>query len=306
MTRRVLAAAGLLGLLLSAPRSSGEGTAAGPSPPVFGAGVALVRVDAIVLADGNRVVSDLAEADFEIDEDGQRQAPSLFLRRELPLSVVLMLDASASVQDRLAFTKAAAVAFIEALRPEDEASVVEFTDRVRVLQPATSDRAALRRAVDQVQAGGTTGLYNALYATLVGLPEGSSRDAELRRRAVVLLSDGEDTASLVWEEQVLELARRREAGIHVIDLRPRGEANRSARLLRALSDESGGEFHGAVATGELAAVYARVGEALRGQYTIGYLPSQPAAEGRWRRVEIRIRGRKGLSVRHRAGYYATP
>jgi Ca-activated chloride channel family protein len=275
-----------------------------PALPTFGAGVELVRLDVSVLS-GSRFVTDLQERDLEIYEDGQRQVPSSFSRRELPVSLALLLDASSSIADRLPLAQAAAVGFLETLGPRDEASVIEFNDRVRVLQPYTSDREALRRAVGLVSAGGSTGLHNALYTTLKTLPD-ETRDAELRRRAIVLLSDGEDTASLVWEEQVVELARRREAAIHAIDLRPRQDADRSARLLRVLSRESGGEVHHPGSIRDLDEVYSRIAEELKSQYAVGYVSSNPAQDGRWRRIEVRVRGRGDLRVRHRTGYYAVP
>jgi Ca-activated chloride channel family protein len=276
-----------------------------PAPPDFGSAVDVVRLEVSVLLSDGRVVTDLGADDFEIYEDGERQAPALFVRRELPLSLVLVLDSSASIASRLSFSKAAASGFLDALRPGDEASVVAFDDRVRVLQPPTSDRSALRRAVDEVAAGGSTALYNTLYTVLRSLP-GAPPDAELRRRAVVLLSDGEDTSSLIWEEQVVELARRREATVHVIALRPRDEDTATARLLSALSRESGGEVHYPASARDLDAVYSRIGEELKNQYTLGYVSSRPVHDSRWRRIEVRVPGRRGLHLRHRTGYYSVP
>ena len=292
----------LAGILFSA--ALGGGQEQPPRLPTFGAGVELVRLDVSVLS-GNRFVTDLEQRDIDIYEDGQLQVPASFSRRDLPVSLDLMLDASASIADRLALAQAAAVGFLDTLGPQDEASVTEFNDRVRVLQARTADREALRAAVGRISAGGSTALLNALYSTLKAVPD-PARDAELRRRAIVLLSDGEDTASVVWEEQVLELARRREAAIHVIDLRPRREDGRSARLLRVLSQESGGEVHHPGSIRDLERVYSRIAEELKSQYAIGYVSSRPTQDGRWRRIEVRVRGRGDLRVRHRTGYYALP
>ena len=113
----------------------------------------------------------------------------------------------------------------------------------------------------------------------------------------MLVSDGEDTSSLVWEEQVLELVRRREATIHVIALNRESDAsNRSARLLRLLSAESGGEVHHPASIRDLDSVYSRIGEELRSQYTIGYVSSNPASDARWRNdraAGARAQGRSG-------------
>jgi Ca-activated chloride channel family protein len=268
--------------------------------------VEVVRLDVTVLGRDGRFVTDLGQGDFELYEDGQRQALTSFVRQELPVSLVLLLDASISVADRMPLAQAATTRFVQALRPDDQVRVTEFNDSVAVLQDSTSDRDALRAAISKVSAAGATALYNALFVTLKGLPP-ASFGTQLRRRVIVLVSDGEDTASLVWEEQVLELVRRREATIHVIALRRESDAsNRSARLLRLLSAESGGEVHHPESIRDLDSVYARIGEELRSQYMIGYVSSNPARDARWRAIELRVRGRKDLQVRHRTGYYAVP
>jgi Ca-activated chloride channel family protein len=277
-----------------------------PPALTFGSEVGVVRLDVTVVQPDGRFVTDLREADFEILEDGARQAVASFLRQELPVSLVLLVDASISVADRMPVARAATKEFAGTLRPDDEVRVVAFNDGVSVLQELTSDRQALRRAIEGISAGGATALYNALYSTFKTLPPAFS-DGRLRRRVIVLLSDGEDTASLVWEEQVLELVRRREATVHVIALRRESDAsNRSARLLRLLSLESGGEVHHPGSIRDLASVYERIGDELRSQYTVGYVSKNPAKDGRWRRIELRVRGRKDLQVRHRTGYYAVP
>ena len=274
--------------------------------PSFGSEIRVVRLDITVVGRDGRFVTDLASKDLEILEDGQPQAADTvtFIRRELPVSLVLLLDASASMSDRLSLAQAAAAGFLERLRPEDMASVVEFNVATNVLQEMTPDRAVLRQAVERIAAQGPTALYNALYTTLMRIPK-PQLESEVRRRAVVLLSDGEDTASLVWEEQVLDLARRREATVHVIALGTRGESNRSVAFLEMLARESGGEIHRPGSIGDLADVYARIGEELRSQYTIGY-QSAAVQDGRWRRIQVRVRGRRDLQVRHRLGYYAAP
>lgn len=274
--------------------------------PTFGSDVEMVRLDVTVVDRGGRFVTDLKEADFELYEDGQRQAVTSFVRAELPVSLVLLLDASISVADRMPQAQAASTRFVQGLRPKDEVRVTEFNDRVAVLQDSTLDRAALERAISKVSPTGSTALYNALYVTLRDLPAAEA-GPELRRRVIVLVSDGEDTSSLVWEEQVLELVRKREATIHVVALSRESDAsNRSARLLRLLAAESGGEVHYPASIRELDSVYGRINEELRSQYTIGYVSGNAVSDARWRNIELRVRGRKDLQVRHRTGYYAVP
>ena len=274
--------------------------------PTFGSDVEMVRLDVTVVDRGGRFITDLKEADFELYEDGQRQGVTSFVRAELPVSLVLLLDASISVADRMPQAQAASTRFVQGLRPKDEVRVTEFNDRVAVLQDSTLDRAALEAAINRISAAGSTALYNALYVTLRDLPAAEA-GPELRRRVIVLVSDGEDTSSLVWEEQVLELVRKREATIHVVALSRESDAsNRSARLLRLLAAESGGEVHYPASIRELDSVYGRINEELRSQYTIGYVSANAVSDARWRNIELRVRGRKDLQVRHRTGYYAVP
>ena len=252
--------------------------------PVFGSDVEMVRLDVTVLDGDGRFVTNLREADFELYEDGQRQGLTSFVRQELPVSLVLLLDASISVADRLPQAQVASARFVQGLRPKDEVRITEFNDGVTVLQESTADREALQAAIAKVSAAGSTGLHNALFVTLRSLPP--SDGPELRRRVIVLVSDGEDTSSLVWEEQVLELVRKREATIHVIALRRESDAsNRSARLLRLLASESGGEVHYPASIRELDSVYSRISEELRSQYTIGYISSKAVSDARWREIE---------------------
>ena len=284
------------------------GLAATQEPPrlTFGTDVGLVRLDVTVERPDGRFVTDLKESDFELYEDGNPQDISTFSREELPVSMVLLVDSSISVSDRVAIAQAASARFVTGLRPDDEVRVTSFNERVSILQDFTSDRDALRAAIDRISASGATALYNALYSTLRGrAPQWA--DGRLRRRVIVLLSDGEDTASLVWEEQVVELVRRREATVHVIGLRKENDAsNRSARILRLLAAESGGDVHRPESIRDLDDVYGRISDELRSQYMVGYVSANPSQDGGWRRIELRVKGRRDLQVRHRVGYYALP
>jgi Ca-activated chloride channel family protein len=288
-------------------RASQAPTAPARSGPelVFGSELRVIRLDVSVLGRDGRFIKDLHADDLEIYEDGVRQTAVSFTRRDVPVSLVLLFDSSDSIGGRLPLARAAALGFVGTLRPEDDAAIIQFNDAVSVLQTPTTERAPLRAAIERIEARGSTGLHNALYTTLKSLPP-PQRDVEPRRRVVLLLSDGEDTSSLLWEEQVVELARRRDATIHVIDVGAPNADNRSAPLLRLLSAESGGELHRPKAIQDLAAVYARIDEELRSQYTVGYTSSAPADDGRWRAIEVRVRGRRDLQVRHRTGYYAVP
>lgn len=280
--------------------------------PTFEAGVEVVRVSVSVTDGKNKYVTDLSEGDFGVFEDGVRQELALFSREELPISLVLLMDCSGSMDDSLAAAQSAAVRFSRTVRREDLAQVVQFNERMAILQDFTADQDALETAIQRIRASGATGLYNALYITLRQFG-GQAEGRTLRRRAIVLLSDGEDTASLVRDDQVLELARRKEIPIYAISLRPdrpqareRMAHHEAAYFINALARDTGGQPYFPGALSELDAVYGRIAEELRTQYTLGYVPTNQRRDGKWRQIVVRTPSRDNLYVRHKVGYYEPP
>jgi Ca-activated chloride channel family protein len=280
-----------------------------PRRPTFQAGVEVVRLSVSVTDGRNRYVTDLSEDDFGVFEDGVRQRLALFSREQLPISLVLLIDCSGSMDDKLPVAQSAATGFIRTLRREDLAQVVQFNERMAILEDFTADQGALETAIQRIRASGATGLYNALYITLREFG-GAAEGRTLRRRAIVLLSDGEDTASLVSDEQVLELARRKEIPIYAISLRPdrpqdrlRMAHNEAAYFIHTLARLTGGQPYFPGALFQLDAVYGRIAEELRTQYTLGYVPVNPRRDGKWRQIVVRTPSRDNLYVRHKVGYY---
>ena len=279
-------------------------------PPAFGAAIEVVGLSVSVTDDRNRFVADLQEEDFAVFEDGVPQQLFLFDREEVPISLVLMIDASSSMAETLEAAQSAALRLVRTLGPRDRAQVVEFADRTRLSQDFTSEQPVLERAIRGTHAYGQTALRNALYEVLRQVAR-LRRDEVRRRWAVVLLSDGEDTGSVVTDEDVLELARKSDVTVHTIGLRPR-RVPREARFslagawhfLASVAWATGGEGHLPRSLGELDGLYDRVAEALRTQYVLGYVPANARRDGSWRRIQVRIPGHPGLAPRHRPGYSA--
>jgi len=275
----------------------------------FQSGVELINLNVCVMDGRNRFITDLAEGDFTVIEDGVRQQVSLFTRRRLDVSLVVMIDTSASMEAKLSVVRAAALRLVQALGPADTAEILQFNERASVLQPFTSDQAALAEAIAATRAAGATSLYTALYVALKDLAK-QRKAGELRRYAIAVLSDGQDTASRVTDEQVLELARKSEVVIYSI--RPRsnelpvdGKAPGEADyFLSVLGRDTGGQAFFPNGLGELNGVYDRIAEELRSEYSLGYVSSNGNKDGRWRRIGILTPGRAGLQVRHRPGYFA--
>jgi VWFA-related protein len=286
------------------------GAQARPQAPIFGTGIEIINLSLSVTDAQNNFVTNLGQGDFAVFEDGIRQELSLFTHENLPISLVLMIDTSASMEEKLATAQTAAIRFTKTLRPQDVAQVVQFNDRATTLRPFTSDLGALEEAIRSTEASGPTALHNALYIALKDLMR-DKKAAELRRRAIVLLSDGEDTASLVTDEQVLELAKKSEINIYAISLRPNRPQDRQRQafsqaeyVVNALTRETGGRAYFPSSIGELDSVYDRIAEELRTLYSIGYVSANSRRDGKWRRIVVRVPDREGLAVRHKLGYYA--
>ena len=308
MTSRILACTVVLAATIGlCPRAA---VAQAVLPPTFGTGIEIINLNLSVTDPANNYVIDLDQPDFAVYEDGIRQELSLFTHENLPISMVILVDTSASMEEKVHVAQQAAIRFTRTLRPVDLAQIVQFNDRTTTLQPFTNDPAALEAAILETETSGPTALHNALYISLKDLTK-EGNPSQLRRRAVVLLSDGEDTASLVSDDQVMELAKKSEINIYAISLRPNRPQDRTRQafsqaeyLLTALARETGGRVYFPASLGELDAVYDRIAEELRTLYSVGYVSSNPRRDGKWRRIVVRVPDREGIAIRHKLGYYS--
>jgi len=279
------------------------------SPQIFRAGVELVSLNVTVTDNTGRLITGLNQEDFQVFEDGAKQDITFFTRSQLPIALALLLDTSASMDTKLGTAQEAAIGFAKRLRTQDLASVIDFDSRVVILQPFTNDGAALEKAIRETSAGGSTSLYNAAYIALNEMKKLRARSVEeIRRQAIVVLSDGEDTSSLLPFEEVLELAKRSVTGIYAIGLRakePRvmSTFNEADFVLKSLSQETGGRAFFPQSVGELDAIYSQIGDELASQYTVGYTSKNPRRNGAWRRIVLRI-NRPNAIPRTKQGYYA--
>jgi VWFA-related protein len=248
----------------------------------------------LTVVDGDgRPVTGLTREDFRVLEDGVEQEIMEFAVEERPLRIALVLDTSGSMRQELTQVQLAAAGFLDVLRQPDRAMVVDFDDQVMLLQDLTGSREDLKDAVMSTFARGGTAMYDAIHATLRRL----ARQDE--RKAVVLLSDGGDTASVLDRDRALEATRTADVLIYTIGL---GKADRS--VLRSVARESGGRAFFADKAGELAGIYQRIAEELRNQYVITYSSSKPEYDGKWREVKVSYSGSGDYTVRSRPGYYA--
>jgi Ca-activated chloride channel family protein len=283
-------------------------TAPGAPPLRFSSNVDVVNLTVTASDAASHIVGDLSQNDFVVYEDGVPQQLTVFAHETVPLSVAIMIDVSSSMQPRLRIAQDAALRLVHALSPQDEAEVIAFNHRASVLQDFTSDQAKIAEAIRSTSADGATALYTALYVALKDLS--ARRTGDLRRFAIVVLSDGDDTVSSVTDDQVTDLARRSGITVYGVSLQSTQRASvfaepadqMKAFFLPSLSRDTGGLSQTAMAT-QLQGVYDRIAEELHSQYSIGYVSSNPARDGRWRHISVATPSRS-LQLRYRLGYFA--
>jgi VWFA-related protein len=292
---------------------------------VFSTSVEAVYVDAFVTR-GGQPIPGLQASSFELKDNGVRQAAELVAAESRPLRAVLVFDTSSSLAgERLAALKAAGGAFLNGLRPADQVALVGFSDEIAWLASSTTDKDAVRRALDRLEAAGATAVFDALYAA-VTLSEESGRSL------IVLFTDGEDNLSVLGAKQLTAAVQRSNALVHTVGWREVGAAEsdqgRSPRQAAALvnaagsrkpgdvteSDQALALRHIAEATGgrsweadspeRLRRAFAAIADAMGHRYILRYDPRGVKREG-WHRIEIKLRGQKG-DVQARHGYWVAP
>jgi len=302
-----------------APAPAGQPPPAAGQPPAqprsqqpsFRAGIELVSLNVTVTDGTQKYITDLSADDFSVFEDGVKQDVTFFNRTNLPIALALLLDTSASMETKLPTAQEAAIGFAKRLRPQDLAEVIDFDSRVVVLQSFSSNAPELEQAIRKTSAGGSTSLYNAVYIALKDLKKVVARNTdEIRRQAIVVLSDGEDTSSLLPFEEVLDLAKRSETAIYAIGLRNAEGPSTSMKgfkeaefVLRQFAQETGGREFFPNQVADLAAIYTQISDELSSQYTVGYTSKNQRRDGGWRRIVVRI-GRPNVIARTKQGYFA--
>ena len=298
---------GWLPLLAAVIVASLAVAAARAQQPSFRTGVDLVSLN-VTVSEGQHYVTDLEQGDFSVYEDGVQQNVTFFNKTNLPIALALLLDTSASMDTKLPTAQEAAVGFAKRLRKQDLAEVIDFDNRVSVLQPFTNSAPELEQAIRRTSAGGSTSLYNAVYIALKDLKKAVAKNAdEIRRQAIIVLSDGEDTSSLLPFEEVLDLAKRSETAIYSIGLRDNESGGtklfkEAEFVLKQFSQETGGRTFFPNQISDLSNVYGQIAEELSSQYTVGYTSKNPKRDGAWRRIVVRV-NRPNTTTRTKTGYF---
>jgi VWFA-related protein len=261
----------------------------------------------------NAFLTDLRKEEIEVWENGQPQEVFMFNRQtDLPLTIAILIDVSGSEQFTLADEKYAASQFLRSfVRPmKDTVAIVEFRDEAVVIQDFTSTVDRLERALDSVRFTprttndssskfGGTSLYDAVYLTCQDL-----LSQQAGRHTIILLTDGEDTTSHYHLSDAIDRAWRSEVTVYSIGIGDRFRFGLNEGVLKRLSQETGGRAYLPKNPDELVKSFREIEDELRSQYLVAYYPSNAAQDGTFRKIEVRIPGRKDVRIRHRPGYYA--
>ncbi len=273
-----------------------------PQVPTFTSGTRIVPLYVTVTDSQGRLVPDLTKEDFEVLDNEKPQELTLFLNEVQPITVVVMLDTSASMTGNLDLLDQAAEQFLIRLLPDDRGRVGAFNDKIQFTSDFTGDRDALVEALKHLDFGNPTRLYDAVDVSIDELAGITGR------RVVLVFTDGEDTGSNVGQAKVLEKARNGEVMIYAIGLESdffngvRRVRTRPDRGLKRLADETGGGFFELDKTDDLGTTFTRVAQELHSQYVMGFTPA--ALDGKVHKLTLRLK-KPGLTARARKSYLAT-
>ena len=253
-----------------------------------------------------RFVTDLAKNDFEVFEGKKPQSIIEFnAETDLPLRLAILIDTSNSIRERFRFQQEAATAFIDdTVRPrQDKALVVSFDSAAELVTDLTDNVPALEKAVQSLRPGGGTSLYDAIF---FACRDKLMQDQPLYkfRRAMVILSDGEDNQSRYTRDQALEMAQKADVTVYTISTNITHIETDGDKVLRYFANETGGQVFFPFRASDLIQSFENISNELRHQYNVFYRPDPLKTDGLYHAVQIKVKGRKDLIVRARKGYYA--
>ncbi len=292
-------------LVSIAPRAR-PGLPAASAPEVhLRVDASLVLVPVHATSERGTSVTDLLKENFRLYEDGVEQRVSYFSQQDSPVSVGLVFDSSGSMANKIRESADAAAAFFKTANTGDEFFLVEFGEKPKLMMPFTLDSDQIYRQIARTKAFGRTSLIDAIHLALVQM-----KNARNSRKAIVLLSDGGDNRSRLTREEIKSALLESEIQVYAMglfdSLKHTPEEKNGPQLLDELAVQSGGRLFTVDRIDDLDTVSATIGTALRNEYLLGYVPSNPSRDGKYRHVKVSIVSPQvpALNVSYRQGYYA--
>ena len=278
---------------------------AGQPPATFRAETRLVVLHVLVTNGRGELVTNLDRGAFSVYEDGRRQSITLFRRDDVATSLGLIIDNSASMRPVRASVEAAALAFVHASNPLDEVFVLNFADEPRIDVPFTNDVHVLESGIARVDSIGGTAMRDAILTAERYLRDRATRD----RRALLVITDGNDNASTVSTAQLRKVVEQSGSVIYAVKLvreSPSGEDRSGEGELDRLTELTGGDVHYVASMSDVKSAVLEIAHQIRNEYTIAYTPANQALDGSYRAVRVKVTRPGGLNARTRPGYWATP
>jgi Ca-activated chloride channel family protein len=275
------------------------------SGATFIADTRLVVLHATVVDKKGKLVTDLPRSAFHVYEDGTEQRLKLFKREDVPVSMGIVIDNSGSMREKRKKVEDAAMALVKASNPQDEVFVVNFNDEAYLDVPMTNDIKKLQEGVARIDSRGGTAMRDAIDLSMEYLKSKGKHD----KKVIVVVTDGNDNASEITLENLVQKAQQRGVLIYTIGLlneEDRREAKRAERALNALARATGGIAYYPKEVDDVGAFTLQVAHDIRNQYILGYTPTNEALDGSYRQIKVTVDARNRPTVRTRTGYYATP
>jgi len=268
----------------------------------------LVVVPVTVTDTNNRFVLGLEKSDFQVFEDGVEQKITHFSGEDAPISIGLLIDTSGSMTMKLDTSRRAAEELLKTLNPQDEAFLIEFSDRAQLVQAFTNKPEDMQSGLGRLQTGGLTALLDAVN---LGIAE--MKNAKNPRKALVVISDGGDNNSRYSQQEIRNIVREADVQLYAMGvfeaffLSLTKEEVSGPKLLSQIAEQTGGRAFGASEASQLEAIAEKIAIELHNEYSLAYSPSHAERDGKLRKIEVRIKQPKGLpdlKARWRTGYYA--
>ncbi len=275
-----------------------------PPETIFRSDTDLVPLNVSVFDASGQVIKGLPKSSFTVFENNVKQEISVFRQEDVPVSLGLLIDSSASMANKKDRVASAAVAMVKASNPDDEVFILDFNEEANIVQDFTSDLVSLERSLRNIRTKGETAMRDAALLGMDHLRAKARRD----KKVLVIITDGEDNSSISTQQHAIDEAHQNNTIVYAIGLlgeeQPKN-AERARTQLEELTLATGGRSWFLSDVNAIAAVMPEIAHEIRNQYVIGYKPSDPAKDGKFRtiRVEVNV---PGATVRTRSGYYARP
>ncbi len=279
--------------------------AATPEEPTFSVGTRLVVLPVSVLDKSGKLVTDLPQKAFKVFENGVEQPIKIFRREDVPISLGIIIDNSGSMREKRQRVEAASLDLVRASNPQDEVFIVNFNDDPYLDVPFTNDIKKMEEGIARIDSRGGTAMRDAISESM----DYMRKEGKRQKKVLLVITDGNDNASNVTLEKLVNRAQQNEILVYAIGLlneEERREARLAKRALDAISRDSGGLAFYPKGASDVDEIALQVAHEIRNQYTIAYSPTVPQMDGSFRQIKVTVNGPGHPVVRTRTGYYATP